>query len=408
MRNLWLVAKQEYRRIAGKKTFLISTLGMPILFIGLMVVIGLVSVLGQDGRAIGYVDYAGALHTEALTQIGDTRSRRVEIRPYSDETAARADLEAGVLQAYYVIPADYLSTPMPTVERVILDSAPSDRAQRDFRDFMRANLVQQLPEAEARRLYEGANLSLRTTDGKRQASDADFISAMLPFVAAILFFITVMSVGGYMLQAVTDEKENRTMEVLMTTLSPEQLMGGKALGLLGVVLTQIGLWGLTLGIGLFIAPRVIPDFPTITIPWSMVLVGALYFLPSLALISGMMIAIGSAVTEVRQGQQISGILNLAFTFPMFFIMIILGNPNHAFAVALSLFPTTSFITVLLRWEFTAIPAWQLITSWLLLVGSAILSVRFAAQVFRLGMLQYGQPLSFKGIIAMLRQSRQGG
>lgn len=405
MAKVWLVAKQEYQRIAGKKSFLISTLGIPILFIGLMVVIALITIFSEDGRAIGFVDHAGILQPDALVTIGQDTKHYVEIIPYEDEATAMAALEAGDLQGYYVIPTDYLNA--PSVERVTLEGPMSDRGRSDFWDFMHANLVRQLPEAEAHRLYEGANLSLRTVDGKRHASDADFISALFPIVAAILFFISVMSIGGYMLQAVSDEKENRTMEVLMTTLSPEQLMGGKALGLLGVVLTQIGLWGLTLAIGLVVAPLFIADFPKITIPWSMAIVGALYFLPSLALISGMMIAIGATVTETRQGQQISGILNLAFTFPMFFLMVILGNPNHPFAVALSLFPTTAFITVLLRWGFTAIPAWQMILSWLLLVGTAWISIRFAAQVFRLGMLHYGQPLTLKGILTALRQSRQG-
>ncbi|MDX9952878.1 MAG: ABC transporter permease [Anaerolineae bacterium] len=405
MAKVWLVAKQEYQRIAGKKSFLISTLGIPILFIGLMVVIVLITVFSEDGRAVGYVDHAGILRPDALEAIGQDTKHYVEIIPYEDETAALTALESGDLQGYYVIPTDYFSA--PAVERVTLDSPMSDRGRSDFWDFMHANLVRQLPEAEAQRLYEGANLSLRTVDGKRQANDADFISALFPIVAAVLFFISVMSIGGYMLQAVADEKENRTMEVLMTSLSPEQLMGGKALGLLGVVLTQIGLWGLTLAIGLVVAPLFIADFPKITVPWSMVVVGVLYFLPSLALISGMMIAIGATVSEVRQGQQISGILNLAFTFPMFFLMVILGNPNHPFTVGLSLFPTTSFITMLLRWGFTTIPTWQLIVSWTLLVGSAWISIRFAAQVFRLGMLHYGQPLTLKGILVALRQSHQG-
>lgn len=405
MGKLWLVAKQEYRRIAGKKTFLISTLGIPILLIGVMVIVVLVTVLSEDDRAIGYVDHADILQPDALEMIGQKTENYVEIRAFTDENAAVNALEAGDIQGYYIIPEDYLNTPV--VESVAMDQAISDRAQSDFSDFLRANLLHQLPEAEAQRLYQGANLSLRTPDGKRQASDTDFINAIFPIIAAILFFITVMSVGGYMLQAVTDEKESRTMEVLMTALSPEQLMGGKALGLLGVVLTQIGLWGITLTIGLVVAPLFIADFPKLTMPWSMVLLGALYFLPSLALISGIMIAIGAAVTEIRQGQQISGILNMAFTFPMFFLMVILGNPNHPFAVALSLFPTTAFITVLLRWGFTAIPAWQLVVGWLLLVGTAIVSIRFAARVFRLGMLQYGQPLTLRTVLNSLRQTRQG-
>ncbi|MBN1921403.1 MAG: ABC transporter permease [Anaerolineae bacterium] len=405
MAKVWLVAKQEYHRIAGKKSFLIATLGIPILFIGLMVVIALITIFSEDGRAIGYVDYAGILQPDALEAIGQDTKHYVEILPYNDEASALAALEAGELQGYYVIPSDYLSA--PSVERVTLDQPVSDRGRSDFWDFMRANLVRQLPEAEAQRLYEGAKLSLRTMDGKRQTSDADFLSAFFPAIAAILFVFSVLGTGGYMLQAITDEKENRTMEVLMTTLSPEQLMGGKALGLLGVALTQIGLWGATLAVGLIVAPLFIADFPKITIPWSMAIVGVLYFLPSLVLISGMMITIGATVSETRQGQQISGILNLAFNFPMFFVMVIMGNPNHPFTVALSLFPTTSFITILLRWGFTTIPTWQLIVSWILLAGTAWFSIHFAARVFRLGMLHYGQPLTFKGILTALRQSRQG-
>ncbi len=406
MAKVWLVAKQEYRRIAGKKSFLISTLGVPLLFIALMVVIVLITVFGEDARPVGYVDHAGILRPDAREALGQDPASTVEIRPYRDEDAAQAALEAGEIQGYYVIPADYLSA--PAAECVILDKALSDRARSDFWDFMHANLVQQLPEAEARRLYEGTHLALRTPDGKRQLGDTDFVSALFPIVGAFLFFFSVMSVGGYMLQAVTDEKENRTIEVLMTTLSPEQLMGGKALGLLGVVLTQLGLWGVTVAIGLLVAPLFITNFPHITVPWSMVGIGLLYFLPSLALISGLMIAIGATVTETRQGQQIASVLNLFFTFPMFFIMVILGNPNHPLSVALSLFPTTAFLTVLLRWGFTAIPAWQMLVGWGLLVGAAIISVRFAARVFRAGMLQYGQPLTFKNIFTALRQSRQEG
>ena len=97
MAKLWLVAKQEYRRIAGKKSFLISTLGVPLLFIALMVVIVLITVFGEDARPVGYVDHAGILRPDAREALGQDPASTVEIRPYHDEGAAQAALEAGAM-----------------------------------------------------------------------------------------------------------------------------------------------------------------------------------------------------------------------------------------------------------------------------------------------------------------------
>lgn len=399
MDKLWLVAKHEYRKIAGKKSFIISTVAIPVLIVGTTVIAALVTLLGMDHRPVGYVDHAAVLQPGAFGTLGDERER-VEILPYTDEDAARAALEAGDIQAYYILPAGYLET--GTVQQYYLDEEPSAMAQEDFSNFMRANLVRQLPQEYRARVYYGSQLTVRSSDGKREVRSDNFLEFMVPFFAAVFFFIAVLSAGGYMLQAVSDEKENRTMEVLMTTLTPNELIGGKSLGLVAVVLTQIGLWVLTLALAVVIGGRFIPELQGLRVPWTLLGVTALYFLPAYILIAGIMTALGSAVTEVQQGQQIAGLLNLLFTFPMFFVAMIFANPNHPIIVALSLFPTTSFVTILFRWSFTVIPLWQLALSWTLLVVTAVGSIWFAAQVFRLGMLQYGQALTLKGILAALR------
>jgi ABC-2 type transport system permease protein len=121
----------------------------------------------------------------------------------------------------------------------------------------------------------------------------------------------------------------------------------------------------------------------------------LFFFPSYVLMAGIMVAIGSAVTELQQGQQIAGILNLFFMLPIFLLMIIFENPGHPIAVFLSLFPMTSFLTISLRWGLGTVPLWQVGVAWVLLVGSAVLVMWAATRVFRAGMLRYGQPLSLK-------------
>jgi len=128
----------------------------------------------------------------------------------------------------------------------------------------------------------------------------------------------------------------------------------------------------------------------------------LYFIPAYALIASMMIAIGSAVSEMSQGQQIAGMLNLLFFVPYFFFATVFANPNSPLLVALTLFPTTAFITITMRWGVTVIPLWQLIASWIILAASAGSGIWIASRVFRAGMLRYGQPLPLQGVLAALR------
>ncbi len=399
MRNLWLVARHEYRKIAGKKSFLISTIGIPILICLVMGITIVVTLTAMDRRPVGYVDSSGILQLDAQQLLADEQPRLLLV-PYPDGTSARAALESGEIQAYYVLPTDYLEAPVAHL--YYADKAPSQLARQRFAYFMRANLVQQLPEAYQERVLHGSQLTVRSSDGAREASSDNIVDFAVPFVAVIFFFIAVLSAGGYMFQAVADEKENRTMEVLMTSLTANELIGGKSLGLIAVVLTQLFLWILTLTLAIIIGAQFVPELQAVRVPWALLAVTAVYFLPAYVLIASLMTTVGAAAPETEQGQQISGLLNLLFTFPMFFLAIIFANPNHPFIVLLSIFPTTSFTTILFRWSFTVIPLWQLALSWTLLVITALAGIWLAARVFRLGMLQYGQALSLKGIVATLR------
>ena len=112
-------------------------------------------------------------------------------------------------------------------------------------------------------------------------------------------------------------------------------------------------------------------------------------------------AIGAIMPDQQQGQQIAGLLNMMFFVPYFLAAILFTNPNGPLAVALTLFPTTAFTAITVRWGMTTIPTWQLAASWVILVVSTILCVVFAAQIFRVGMLTYGQRLDARSIRAAL-------
>jgi ABC-2 type transport system permease protein len=198
------------------------------------------------------------------------------------------------------------------------------------------------------------------------------------------------------------------MELMITSLKPEQLMVGKALGLMAVSLTQLGIWALTGAIATWVATRGLEIVRLGQVPWSTVGVILAFFFPGYALVGGLMAAIGSAVTEQRQGQQIAAILNLVFMAPFFLVALVMAQPNSPLMVALTLFPPTAFLTVVLRWSVSIVPWWQLALSWLLLVGAAGCSLWAAARILRAGMLRYGQRLSLRGVLAALKTGPRPG
>lgn len=404
MRKLLIIAKHEYSKIARKRSFVLGTLAMPVFFIAIMVLSVLFTVSGTDRRPLGYVDQSGVL-TNAVVPSETARGEKlIELRGFADEAAARAALTAGDIQGYYVLPADYLST--HEVKLMYWDKIPADTLQRDFNYFMRVNLAAQLPPAVQTRAIQGAEVVARSADGRQEISGGGFFNFVLPFFVGFFFIITVMGAGGYLLQAVTDEKENRTVEIMATSVTPEQLIGGKALGLIGVALTQIAILIVVVVLGITIGSRFIDFLREVSVPWSLLLTIVVYFVPSFALIAGMMIAVGASVTELQQGQQLVGVLNMLFTLPYFFVIVFFTAPNSTLATILTLFPTTSFTTITLRWGVASIPVWEMIVSWVLLVASSGLMVWAAARVFRVGMLRYGQRLDVKGMLQAVRARAQ--
>jgi len=406
MRKLWVVAKHEYLKITRKRSFLFGTLAMPLFFVAIMALVIVVMVTGEDQRPIGYVDQAGLLITvTSLPPTEDDGPNPVDLLAIADEAQARAALDKGQIQAYYVLPADYLTS--HNVQLVYWENEPRNSAQRRFDNLVRANLAASLPADVAARARQGVNLTARSADGRQEVGGQSFVNLFVPFFVGLFFSIVVLSSGTYLLEAVTDEKESRTIEVMTTSMTPGQLIGGKAIGLMAVALSQIGILLVTIVIGVMIGAQFVEALRGLSLPWSMLLTLALFFLPTYALIAGMMIAVGSMVTETRQGQQIAGALNMLFTLPFFFFIVFFTAPNSPLATILTIFPTTAFLTIALRWSLTTIPMWEMVVSWVLVTVSAIFMVWAASRIFRMGMLRYGQRLDLKSMLRAVRTGAEG-
>ncbi len=399
MRNFRLIARHEYRRMVFRRAFILTTIAIPLGFAALIGLVILVETGRENKRPLGYVDLSQTLDASLSDDLPES-SNHVEIVPFTDEDTAHEALSNQEIQAYYVLPAAYPTT--LETKLYYWDEPPNNAVQRQFSAFIRLNLLDDYPKLLQTRLFEGAEIVVTDISNGRVFDESLIITFILPFAATLLFFIATMMASGYTLQIVADEKENRTMEMMITAVTPLQLIGGKIIGILSASLTQLGIYLITIVLGLLVLGPRFAAFRLPAVPWGYLGLMAAFFIPAYFLIAAMMVTVSSAVTDLQQGQQVAGLLNLLFVAPFFLTPLLFSNPAHPVLQFLTLFPTTAFLTISLRWGLGTVATWQIITSWFILIATTLIMIWAAAKVFRVGMLQYGQPMRLKSILAAIR------
>jgi ABC-2 type transport system permease protein len=200
------------------------------------------------------------------------------------------------------------------------------------------------------------------------------------------------------MHAIVEEKENRTMEVLMTTISPTQFMAGKIVGDISIGLTQLLVWaGLAAGLSL-IGRNFLDSFNEINLSWRTLSFLSLALLPSFILVSALMAIAGATVADARDAQQLASLMTLPVFIPYWLIFTLMNNPNSPLAIGLSFFPLTAPVSLTFRMAATQIPAWQITTIIATQALAAIGALWLAGRAFRLGMLRYGKKLTITEIL----------
>lgn len=397
MSKTWLVARYEYSRHVFRKEFLLMVLGIPLLMIVITGVIVLIVTARRD-VPVGVVDQSNLLLDQAAYVAPDESP--VPFIAFDTDAAARTALSNEEIQGYYIVPADYLTTGQLTF---VHDGNPYEGIGDDFRDYLRASLLAQteLTSETSKHFAEGF-LQTNTTLLNSDASRLNPFGLITAFVMAFTFVISVFTTAGYLIQAVVDEKENRTMEILVTSIRAENLITGKIIGLVALGFTQIGIWLLGAVVAVLIARANTPNFPAIEVSGVMIAIGVLWFVPYYIMISALITAVGVSVTSTSEGQQMSGLISMVSMSPFWFMFFFFSSPNSPLVVALSLIPLTSPLSVLIRWSVVDIPVWQLIVSWVLLAAAAAFSVFLVGRLTRVGMLRYGQKLTMRDVVKAVR------
>jgi ABC-2 type transport system permease protein len=395
MKKIWLIFKYEYARRVKTRGFIFAVLSMPILVV-LAMLMAVISVSLQTNKLpAGYVDLSGAINQPPSQQQSFNIVGDIELLPFTDVAAGEDALANEEIQALFVIQTDYLQSGSVIA---YANERPGDNAFERMQDFLQSNLIAGEDAQIQTRIARGSNITVRSLDGSRQASMRDWFVVLYPFLTGLIFIIVINISGGYLLQSVVDEKENRTMEVIVTSVSPEQLMTGKILGNLSVGLTQLLIWLLFAAVGLAGMQMIYRvDFvPALTPDQIALFVGLI--LPGFILIAALMTLVGVSVTDMREAQQVSLLFTMPMVAPYWFAGALLQHPGHPLSVIMSLFPLTAVVSMPMRISIASVPTWQIISAYVLTWLSALAALKLAARGFRRGMLQYQHRIRFNEIL----------
>lgn len=236
-----------------------------------------------------------------------------------------------------------------------------------------------------------------TKEGERKSSE--IATFFIPLGFMMLLWISVFTGGQGLLTSTVEEKGSRIMEVLLSAVSPMQLMVGKIIGQMGVALIILLVYT-ALGVGslAFFKQMHMLD------PMNLVYMG-IFFVLAFFMIAALMAAIGSAVNDIREAQALMGPIMLVLIIPMVLWMPISRNPNSMFAQICSYIPPINpFIMVVRLAGSEKVPTWQIPVAILTATIGAVSFAWFAAKIFRIGVLMYGKPPNFKTLIRWVRMA----
>jgi ABC-2 type transport system permease protein len=403
MKKTLLVTLNEIRATLSRKAYTILALGLPlVLGLAALVVMMLNKDAGSDliesaeraredtvQEVEGYVDEGGLIRALPGNIPADA------LRAFPDEAAAQAALETEEIAGFYIIPADYLET--GDIIYVQMEYSPlSGSAKTDLIEFVLAFNLLNGDTSLAAKVRNP--LTVKVTQLESPASQPEsesWITELFPNLMAFSLYMVIIIPSGVLVTAVVDEKKNYVIEVLMSSVSPGQLIGGKilALGLLGLLQTVLWigiLWGVVRFGG---QPLSIPagfSVSTALLVWAFV-----FGLLGYAMYGALMAGLGALAPDIKDTRGASFVILSPLIIVYMFLVAITARPEGPVAMVMSFFPLTGPVAMIARMAVTDVPLWQSLIAALLQLLTAIFIVRTVARLFRAQTLLSGQPFSFR-------------
>jgi ABC-2 type transport system permease protein len=402
-----LVARREYLFNLRRRSFLFAVFGVPLFTFAMWFII--FAVMEDSENDLGKVEKVGVADASGLLdgQIVPLDAP-VQFEFYADATHAQQALDDAAIGAYISLPAQYLRSGQ--VEIYSYGTVPA-ALEDAVRQLLLANLSQFAPlDMPFDRIQNPVVMSIYVNDTGRTLTEANIPALFfLPMIFALLFMMSSGVTSGFLMSGIVEEKTNRIIEVLVTSVSPLQLLTGKIIGLGLLGLTQLLIWGAA-GMVLITVGQAVPFLNGIEFPLTLMLVFGVYFILSYFLLSTLMAGIGAISGSEQESRQYSTIISLLFIIPFFFIPNFIAEPNGTTAVVLTMIPFTAPMSILFRIGFGVVPPVQMVASLLLLFLTTFGVALASARVFKWAVLHYGRRPTLWQVFGVLRASRtaEGG
>ena len=436
MSQVGIIIGREFNERVRKKSFIITTLLMPLLMVGLMFAPMLImKYSGGDEKHIAVIDESGLI----APRLQSGKELIFEPTDLSPE-AARKELtdKFGVLY----IGSDILTNPNNV--KLYANSSSSLSVESNI-----TGQIEDIIEAEKLKSYNIENLSqilqevktrvgmqtFRNDESQEEEAHAksSVVATGMGFVLGMILYMFLMIYGAMVMQSVIEEKNNRVLEVVVSSISPFRLMLGKILGIASVAVVQVLIWGvLVCGVGALVMPHLIPaemmgsveamragtlDPTAAGVDMEMVQTLAtatdfgyvfqifayllLYVIGGYLLYSAMFAAVGSAVDNVQDAQQLQTPIMLPIILSIFVMMVVMKDPNSPLVFWCSMIPFTSPVVMMARIP-CGIPTWEIVVSLAVLYATFMAMVWLAAKIYRVGIFMYGKKPTFKELYKWIR------
>lgn len=447
MSRLELIIQREYLQTVGKKSFILTTLLVPVLSILLCVVapVMLSSVHSDELKTVAVIDQSQTYSS----LIQDTEEYHFVL--INDTTAASSNVHEFYEEAdndYYaivLIPATIDQTLQLNIfsEQSVPASLGRD-IEHLLRPALRKNRIAAYGIENLEDIIKDCDVELHINSVKWDDSGAETVtsaevSMILGLVLALAIYMFVLSYGAMIMSGVVEEKTNRIVEVIVSSCKPFELMLGKIIGVALVGFTQFAIWGILLGVGGTVAagvfgfnmsaagaidpaamagvdPEIIAEATAaasspasetmqmiMSINFGLILsCFLLYFIGGYLLYASLFAAFGSAVDQQQDTAQFMTPLMFFMIFALYAGMFSMENPDGPLAWWCSMIPFTSPITMMVRLPFD-VPVWEITLSLGLLFVTAFFILWIAARIYRTGILMYGKKFDWKELWKWMRQ-----
>lgn len=344
------ILKNEFIITVTRRSFIITLFLVPIL--GFLVSLFISSNSNGSSNIInqiitspsqkiveGYVDESGVIKT-----IPDWLDQSTLIA-YPDRAAAVKALAAGQITGYYVVLQDYVQSGNVLYVRNDYNPLTGLTQSQTFDIFLRYNLLNG-DQALLSRINNPLNLQTTSLEPVPQREQSNPLTFFLPYIVTMLFYIVILTAASLMLNSVTTEKQNRVIEILMVSITPNQMLIGKivALGLVGLLQTVVWMGA---GYGILLLGKTSFNLSAaFQLPISILLWGVVFFILGYAIYASLMAGVGALVPNLREASQATTVMIIPLIIPLLLLSALISDPNGAVSTILSLFPLTAPVSMM--------------------------------------------------------------